>query len=112
KGQRDRSLLDDRVDVMSPGVAVEKAVDRELQLIVHPPQEPPNTAWWLPAAVGDNADVLLPDSALVESTPDRSLCNVQAELGLALRELDDIRLNDRWNRISAGAHAAAVDLIT
>ena len=38
EGEVDRSLLDHTVDVVPPGVTVEQAVDRQLQLVVEPPQ--------------------------------------------------------------------------
>ncbi len=55
--------------------------------------------------------MLLPELVLVEAAPDRVLLDVQDELGLALLELDDLRLDDRRDGVAAGAHLAAVDLV-
>ena len=66
---------------------------------------PAHAARRLAAAVGQDAVVLLPESVFVEAAPDRVLFDVQDELGSALLELHDVRLDDRRNAVPAGAHA-------
>ena len=72
------------VDVVPPRVVIEQAVDRQLQLVVQPVQQPPHAARRLAAAVREDAVVLLPELVLVEPLPDRVFFDVQDELGLAL----------------------------
>src|SRR3712207_6969565 len=52
-------IFDDGIDVVPPGVAVQHADDRELQLLVEPLEEPPDAARRLAGAVGQDAVVLL-----------------------------------------------------
>src|SRR5690606_32648083 len=111
EGERDRALLDDAVDVVPPGVAVEQADDGELVLLVEAVEHAADAAGGLAGALGEDAVVLLPEAVLVEALPDRGLFDVKDEVRLDLFELDDFRLADRGDRIPAGTHAPAVDLI-
>ena len=87
-GQVDRALLEHAVDVVSPGVVIEQAIDRQLQLVVQAIEHPPHAARRLAAAVRQDAIVLLPEFVFVEAPPDRVFFDVQDELGVALFELD------------------------
>ena len=51
-GQVDRALLDDAVDVVSPGVVIQEAVDGQFEFVVQAVQEPADAARGLAAAVG------------------------------------------------------------
>src|SRR5690606_13191134 len=82
--QADRALLDDAVDVMPPGVAVEQAINRQAEFLVQPPQQAADAARRLAGALGEDAVVLLPEAVLVEAAPDRVLFDVEDELGFAL----------------------------
>ena len=82
-GQVDRALLDDAVDVVSPRIVIQQAIDGQLQLVVQAVQEPPHAARRLAAAVRQNALVLAPELVLVEPLPDRVFFDVQDELGRA-----------------------------
>src|SRR5690606_22914116 len=112
EGETHRALLDDAVDVVSPRIAIEQAIDRQLELIVQAPQQPTHAARRLAAALGQDAVVLLPEAILVEARPDRAFLDVQDELRVALAELDHARLDDRRDRVAAGAHAPKVNLVT
>ena len=76
-------------------------------------QHAPHAARRLAAAVREDAVVLLPEFVFVEPLPDRAFFDVQDELGVALLriELDHFRLDDRGNRVAAGAHPRAIDLV-
>jgi hypothetical protein len=75
------------------------------------PQQAAHAARRLAAAFGEDAVVLLPEAVLVEAAPHGVLLDVQHELRVALLELDHVRLDDRRDRVPAGAHAPAVDLV-
>lgn len=55
--------------------------------------------------------MLLPEPVFIEAAPHRVLFNVQDKLGLALLELDHIRLGDAGDRVAAGAHPPTVDFV-
>src|SRR5256886_17527820 len=44
EGEIDRALLDDRVDVVAPGVVVDEDIDGEPPLLVQPPRQTPDAA--------------------------------------------------------------------
>ena len=94
EGEADRSLLDDAVDVVSPGVAVEQADDVELGFLAEALQQPSHAARGLAAAVGEDAVVVLPETVFVEALPDGVLFNVEHEFGLTLTELNSARLDN------------------
>ena len=104
-GQVDRSLLEDAVDVVSPRIVIEQAVDGQLQFVVQPVQHAPHAARRLAAAVSQDAVVLFPEFVLVEPPPHRVLFDVQDELGGVLLELHDLGLDDRRNAVAARPHA-------
>ena len=111
EGQGDRALLDDRVDVVPPGVAVEQAVDGQVVLLVEAVEQAADAAGGLAGALGEDAVVLFPEAVLVEALPDGVLFDVQDEVGLDVLELEDVGLADGGDAVAAGAHASAVDLV-
>ena len=110
--QIDRPLLDDAVDVIPPRVVIEQAVDRKFQLVVQTIEHSAHPARRLTGAVGENTVVLLPEFILVEPLPDGAFFDVEDKFGVALFELNDIRLDDRRDGVAAGAHPGAVDFVS
>ena len=104
KGQVDRSLLDDRVDIVSPRVIIEQTIHRQLVLGVEPIEHPPNSSSWLPCPVRDDAIVLLPKLVLVEPLPNGTFFHMQDELRIASLNLDPIRLDNTRYRIPCRTH--------
>ena len=101
EGEIDRTLFEHAVDVVSPWVVIEQAIDREIEFVVEAIEQASNTARRLSTTVGENALVLLPELILIEALPDRVLFNVEDKLGIAFFELDHFWLDDTWDRISS-----------
>src|SRR5262249_51966697 len=100
ESQVDRALLDDAVDVVPPRVVIQEAVDRQLELGVQAMQQTPHAARRLPAAMADDAIVLLPELVLGKAAPDRVLFDMQDKFRVALFELNDIWLDDRRDAVA------------
>ena len=64
-------------------------------LVVQPVQQPPHAAWRLPATMGHDAIVLLPELVFRKTPPDSVFFDVQDELGVALLDLDHATFDDR-----------------
>src|SRR5207253_11242231 len=91
----DRSLLDDRVDVVAPRVVVDENVNREPVLLVEAPRQAPHTARRLAVARQEDAVVSAPELVFGEPVP----------LGPFLHEQDEVdrkstRLNSSHEAIS------------
>src|SRR5262249_24718468 len=74
--QADRPLLDHAVDVVPPRVAIQQAVDRQSQLLIQTAQEPAHPARRLARALSPNAIMLLPESILIKTAPNRIFFDV------------------------------------
>src|SRR6185503_10329724 len=108
EGEVDRALLDDRVDVVAPGVVVHQDVDRDLVLLVQAPSEAADPAGRLAVAGEEHAVVAAPELVLRETVPLGALLDEQDEVGGAAADLDEIGLHDRRHRVAALAQARAV----
>jgi len=53
----------------------------------------------------------LPEAVLVEALPDGVLLDMEDEVGVDIRKLDDLGLADGGDGVAARAHASAVDLV-
>src|SRR5262249_38918560 len=101
KRKRDRALLDHAVDVMPPGIAIEKADDGKFEFLIESLQKAAAPARRLSGSMGQNAVVLFPETIFVEAIPDRAFFDMQHEFGLAFLELNHIRFDNGWKRISS-----------
>jgi hypothetical protein len=79
--------------------------------VVEPVEHAADAAGRLAAAVGQQAVVLPPELVFVEPAPDGVLLDMEDELRVARLELDDVGLDDRRDRVAAGSHSGAVDLV-
>ena len=80
-GQIDRSLLDHAVDVVSPGIVIEQAIDGQIQFIVQAIQQASHAARRLPATVRQDTVIVSPELVFVEPAPDRIFFHMQDEFG-------------------------------
>src|SRR3989449_10856970 len=87
EGEIDRALLDDRVDVVTPGIVVHEDIDREVLLLVQPPRQTPDAAGWLPVPRQENAIVRPPELVFGEPVPLGALLDQEDEIGRASRDL-------------------------
>lgn len=104
-------MLDDGVDVVSPGVAVEEAVDGEVVLFVESVEHSADASGGLSGAFGEDAVVLFPESVFVEALPDGVFFYMEDELCFYIFELDDFWFADGGDCVAAGAHFFAVDFV-
>ena len=111
EGQGDGALLDDGVDVVSPGVAVEEAVDGEVVLFVESVEHSADASGGLTGAFSEDAVVLFPEAVFVEALPDSVFFYMEDELGFDIFELYDFWFADGWDCVAAGAHFFAVDFV-
>ena len=112
EGEVDRALLDHRVDVVPPRVAIEQAVDRQPELLVQAVQQAAHAARGLPGALGEDA-VVLPSQkrSSLKRLQTVSFSTCRTKSASHFLNWMTSRLDDRRNRVAAGAHAPAVDLV-
>ena len=104
-------MLDDAIDVVSPGVAVEEAVDGEAVLFVESVEHSADASGWLTRAFGEDAVMLFPESVFVEALPDGIFFDMEDEVCFDIFELDNFWFADGWDCVAAGAHFGAVDVV-
>src|SRR3989449_10402640 len=87
EGKIDRDLLDDRVDVVAPGVVVHEAIDAQPLLLVQPPLQAPAPAGRLAVSRQQNAIVRPPELVFGETVPLGALLDQEDEIGCATPDL-------------------------
>src|SRR2546425_2059258 len=87
EGKIDRALLDDRVDVVAPGVVVHEDIDGQPLLLVQPPRQAPDPAGRLAVSRQENAIVRPPELVFGETVPLGAFLDQEDEIGCATPDL-------------------------
>src|SRR2546425_1370680 len=108
EGEVDRALLDDGVNVVTPGVVVHEDIDGELLLLVQPPGQTPDAVGRLPVSGQENAVVPPPELVLGQPVPLGALLDEEDEIGRAFLDLEVLRLDNGGHEIPAFPELRAV----
>ena len=97
ESQIDRSLLDDRVDVVAPGIVVDEDVNGKIVFFVQPARQAPDTAGRLAISRKQDTVVPAPELVLRKTVPLGAFLDEEDKIRRAFADLNVLGFDDGGN---------------